>query len=120
MTTSTTTRGDLLLASVEAHIRFMLDLEQHSDSREAHGARDALHGILAYINGATGGQHGDPPRTAEQILAEDARAAVLSEVAGGIRCAICEQLLDGSEPTTPLGDRGEYVHDTCAEPEIQP
>lgn len=41
------------------------------------------------------------------------------EVLLGLRCSSCTQRLDGSEPTTPVGDLGERIHDTCAEPMVQ-
>lgn len=41
------------------------------------------------------------------------------EVAMGLRCSSCVQPLDGSEPTSKLGDLGEQIHDACAEPLVQ-
>lgn len=41
------------------------------------------------------------------------------EVLLGLRCSSCTRPLDGSEPTTPVGDQGEQIHDACADLLVQ-
>ena len=44
---------------------------------------------------------------------------VMAEIADGIRCAICEEPFAVGSVSIPIGTHGEFVHETCAETEIE-